>query len=140
MVNKVILIGNLGMNPEVHQFETNSVARFSLATSDTYIDKNGERQSTTEWHRVVVWGKQAENAQRYLKKGSKVYVEGKITYNKYTDKNNIERTATEIKADLIRYLDSAGGASAGGGMTDQTASEPSQAGPDPDTTIDDLPF
>ncbi len=140
MVNKVILIGNLGMDPEVHQFETNSVARFSLATSETYIDKNGERQTTTEWHRVVIWGKQAENAQRYLKKGSKVYVEGKITYSKYTDKNNVERTATEIKADLIRYLDSAGGSSTGGSTTEQPTSVPSQKDSNVDSSVDDLPF
>ena len=107
MLNKVILIGNLGQDPDVRQFETNSVASFSLATSESYIDKTGQKQTITEWHRINVWGKAAETVQKYLKKGSKVYVEGKITYRKYTDAQGVERDVTEVKADNFRFLDSA---------------------------------
>lgn len=106
MLNKVILIGNLGQDPDVRQFETNSVASFSLATSESYIDKTGQKQTITEWHRINVWGKAAETVQKYLKKGSKVYVEGKITYRKYTDAQGVERNVTEVKADNFRFLDS----------------------------------
>ena len=74
MVNKVILIGNLGKDPEIRQFENNSVANFSLATSETYVDKAGERKTLTEWHNVSVWGRGAEVVEKYLKKGSKVYI------------------------------------------------------------------
>ena len=107
MLNKVILIGNLGQDPDVRQFETNSVASFSLATSESYIDKTGQKQTITEWHRINVWGKAAETVQKYLKKGSKVYVEGKITYRKYTDAQGVERNVTEVKSDNFRFLDSA---------------------------------
>jgi single-strand DNA-binding protein len=106
MVNKVILIGNLGRDPEVKQFENNSKASFSLATNETYKDRvTGEKKTLTEWHNIVMWGRQAEIAQQFLKKGSKVYIEGKITSRKYTDSNNQERFITEIKVDSFQMLD-----------------------------------
>ncbi|MBK8842546.1 MAG: single-stranded DNA-binding protein [Saprospiraceae bacterium] len=106
MVNKVILIGNLGKDPEIRQFENNSVANFSLATSETYVDKTGERKTLTEWHNISIWGKGAEIVEKYLKKGSKVYIEGKITYRKYQDKDGVDRYSTDIKADTFKFLDS----------------------------------
>jgi len=146
MVNKVILIGNLGKDPEVRNFENNSVANFSLATSETYTDKNGERQTLTEWHNISVWGRGAETVQKYLKKGSKVYIEGKITYRKYQDKDGVDRYTTDIKADTFKFLDSAGGNNTQGGenfgnpqqQQQQQQNKPST--PDYNSDGDDLPF
>lgn len=106
MINKVTLVGNLGRDPEVRRFEGGSaVAKFSVATNENYKDQQGQWQTQTEWHEVVCWGGLAERAERELRKGKLVYIEGKITHRKYTDKNNIERTATEIVANLLRLLD-----------------------------------
>lgn len=142
MVNKVILVGNLGKDPEIRNFENNSVANFSLATSETYTDKNGERQTLTEWHNISVWGRGAETVQKYLKKGSKVYIEGKITYRKYQDKDGNDRYTTDIKAESFKFLDSAGSNPNSGG--DNTYSQPQQsskpAAPDYGADGDDLPF
>ena len=143
MVNKVILIGNLGKDPEVRQFENNSVANFSLATSETYTDKTGEKKTLTEWHNISVWGRGAEVVEKYLKKGSKVYIEGKITYRKYQDKDGIDRYSTDIKADTFKFLDSreSGGNQGGepydGGET-KSGAKPSE--PDYGSDADDLPF
>ncbi|MBP9133826.1 MAG: single-stranded DNA-binding protein [Saprospiraceae bacterium] len=138
MVNKVILIGNLGQDPEIRQFETNSVASFSLATSESYIDKAGQKQTITEWHRISVWGKAAEIVQKYLKKGSKVYVEGKLTYRKYTDAQGVERNVTEIKADNFRFLDSAS-SSGTSNFAPKDDEKPIDA-PKYEESMDDLPF
>lgn len=139
MVNKVILIGNLGRDPEIRHFENNAVANFSLATSETYIDKNGNKQTLTEWHNVSVWGRGAETVQKYLKKGSKVYIEGKITYRKYTDSNGIERNATDIRADTFKFLDPAGSSQ---GQDNPGGSQGPYSPPPPafDDANDDLPF
>lgn len=105
MINKVTLIGHLGQDPEIRRLENGTpVGRFSLATSESYKDAAGELQTQTEWHNVVVWRQQAEQAEKILKKGSLVYVEGKISYRKYTDKNGVERTATDITANTFRVL------------------------------------
>lgn len=104
-VNKVILVGNLGRDPEVRYMPSgDAMANLSLATTDTWKDKGGEKQERTEWHRVVMFGKQAEIAGEYLKKGSQVYIEGRLQTRKWTDKSNIERYTTEIIADRMQML------------------------------------
>lgn len=107
MINKVTLIGNLGADPEVRRLEGGvTVARFSLATNESYRDKDGNRQTTTEWHNVVAWRDLAEQlVEKYLKKGMMVYVEGKISYRKYTGQDGQDRYATDIVANTIRILE-----------------------------------
>ncbi|MCZ2102132.1 MAG: single-stranded DNA-binding protein [Chitinophagales bacterium] len=106
MVNKVILVGNLGKDPEVRTLESgNKSCNFSLATNESYKDKNNTWQTLTEWHNVVAWNYLAEKAERDLRKGSSVYVEGKIVYRKYTDKEGNERYITEIVANNLYSLD-----------------------------------
>lgn len=105
-VNKVILIGRLGADPTVRQFQNGGqVTEISVATSEVWNDKNtGERRESTEWHRVTFFGKLAEIASQYLKKGSVIYVEGKLKTEKYTDNNGVERYATKIIADNLQML------------------------------------
>jgi single-strand DNA-binding protein len=106
MINKVTLIGRLGGDPEMRHLEGGvAVARFSLATNDSYKDKDGNWQDSTEWHNVVVWRDQAERAEKTLKKGMMCYVEGKISYRKYTDKDGQERSVTDIVASTFRMLE-----------------------------------
>jgi single-strand DNA-binding protein len=113
-VNKVILLGNLGRDPET-RYTTggDAVTNLSIATSEQWKDKNGEKQERTEWHRVVLFGRQAEIAGEYLKKGRSVYVEGRLQTRKYTDKDGIEKYSTEIVGDRMQLIgggrDSAGG-------------------------------
>jgi single-strand DNA-binding protein len=105
MVNKVTLIGNLGKDPEIRRLETGAiVGRFSVATTDSYKDKEGNWQNSTEWHEVIVWNEKAEHAEKYFKRGSTVYVEGKLMHRKYTDTANIDRYVTEILALSCRSL------------------------------------
>lgn len=106
MINKVTLIGYLGADPEIRTLDNGtSVGRFSLATSESYKDKNDEWQSQTEWHNIVVWRDLADRAGKNLKKGSLCYVEGKISYRKYTDKDGIEKFITDIVASTFRGLE-----------------------------------
>jgi single-strand DNA-binding protein len=116
-VNKVILVGRLGRDPETrYTGGGQAVANFSVATDETYKDKNGERQKRTEWHKIVVWGKQAEIAQQYLKKGSLIFIEGRIQSREWQDKEGQKRTSFEIVASNFRMLGGrADGAAAGGG-------------------------
>jgi single-strand DNA-binding protein len=116
-VNKVILVGRLGRDPETrYTGGGQAVANFSIATDETYKDKNGERQKRTEWHKIVVWGKQAEIAQQYLKKGSLIFIEGRIQSREWQDKEGQKRTSFEIVATNFRMLGGrADGAAAGGG-------------------------
>jgi single-strand DNA-binding protein len=119
-VNKVILVGRLGRDPETrYTGGGQAVANFSVATDETYKDKNGERQKRTEWHKIVVWGKQAEIAQQYLKKGSLIFIEGRIQSREWQDKEGQKRTSFEIVATNFRMLggrsDGAAAAAAGGG-------------------------
>lgn len=104
-VNKVILVGNLGRDPELKYLEGN-VARvnFSLATSDSYKDKNGNRVDQTEWHNIVMWRGLAESAEKYLKKGTQVYIEGKIQTRQWNDKDGNKRNTTEIVAESYQIL------------------------------------
>ena len=117
-VNKVILVGRLGRDPETrYTGGGQAVANFSLATDETYKDRNGERQKRTEWHKIVVWGKQAEIAQQYLKKGSLIFVEGRIQSREWQDKEGQKRTSFEIVANNFRMLGGrAEGAAAGSAM------------------------
>jgi single-strand DNA-binding protein len=124
-INKVILIGNLGQDPEVRFTPSGTaVANLSLATSDSWMDRQtGQRQERTEWHRVVMFNKLAEIAQQYLKKGSKLYVEGRIQTRKWQDQNGQDRYSTEIVANNMEMLDSRGGQggdSYGGGQQQQS--------------------
>ena len=106
MINKVILLGNLGKDPEVRHLENgNVVARFSLATNENYRDKDGQWQTRTEWHDITVWGPQAERIAQQLHKGSMVYLEGKITHRKWQDRDGRDRYSTDIVANLVRSLD-----------------------------------
>ncbi|GAA4001216.1 single-stranded DNA-binding protein [Hymenobacter fastidiosus] len=106
-INKVILVGHLGKDPEVRHLESgSSVANFTLATNDYYKDKSGTRVERTEWHNITAWRGLAEVAEKYLKKGHQIYVEGKIRTRQYQDKDNQTRYITEIVADEITMLGS----------------------------------
>lgn len=142
-INKAILVGNLGRDPEVRTLESGaSVAQFTLATSDSYKNKNGERVENTEWHNIVVWRGLAEVAGKYLKKGSKVYIEGKITSRSWDDKETGQkRYITEIVADNMVMLDSKGGDNNGGGYASNASNDMSSSAPSAASEpVDDLPF
>src|SRR5947208_6321985 len=114
-VNKVILIGNLGRDPET-RYTTggDAVTNLNIATSEQWKDKSGEKQERTEWHRVVLFGRQAEIAGEYLKKGRSVYIEGRLQTRKYTDKDGVEKYSTEIVGDRMQLLGGREGGGAGG--------------------------
>ncbi len=104
-VNKVILIGNLGKNPEIRYLEGNlAKVKFSLATSEHYKDKNGNKVEHTEWHHIVLWGGLAESAEKLLKKGMQIYLEGKIQTRDWNDKQGIKKNITEIIVDSYQLL------------------------------------
>jgi len=106
MLNRVTLIGNLGKDPEVRHLESGSaVGKFSVATNESYKDKAGEWQTNTEWHNIVCWRNLAERAERTLKKGSLVYVEGKLTTRKWQDKEGNDKYTTEVVANTFRLLE-----------------------------------
>ncbi|WP_367106344.1 single-stranded DNA-binding protein [uncultured Psychrobacter sp.] len=113
-INKVIIIGNLGADPEVRQFNNGgSVTNISVATSEQWTDKqSGEKREATEWHRISLFNRLGEIAAQYLRKGSKVYIEGSLRTRKYQDQNGQDRYITEIRADQMQMLDSAGGSQA----------------------------
>ena len=140
-VNKVILVGNLGRDAELRYTPGGApVSGFSLATTEVWNDKGGQRQEKTEWHRISVWGKTAESLQEYLVKGKQVYVEGRIQYREYTDKDGNKRTATDIRADRIVLL---GGGGGGGRQQTRTAGAPAEehmGEPAAELTDDDIPF
>lgn len=146
MVNKVILIGNLGRDPEVRYLEGNvAVAKFSVATNESYKDKKGDWQTATEWHDVVAWRALAERAEKQLKKGSQVFVEGKLTHRKYQDKDGIDRYVTEVVANSFRVLDrrdSRPGGQEDDFTPDDSLNETSQSTPasGEQHADDDLPF
>jgi single-strand DNA-binding protein len=135
MLNKVFLIGRLGRDPEVRYMPNGeAVCNFSVATSEKYTDKNGQRQEVTEWHNVTMYRKLAEIAGQYLKKGSQVYLEGKIQSRKYQGKDGIERTAYDIIANEMKML---------GGNSQATQEQPKhqQATAAPvEDMADDVPF
>src|ERR1700676_2707982 len=155
-VNKVILVGRLGRDPETrYTGGGQAVANFSMATDESYKDKNGERQKRTEWHKIVVWSKLAEIAQQYLKKGSLVFIEGRIQSREWQDKEGQKRTAFEIVANNFRMLGgrsdgaaAAAGAEGGGahrGGNDFEHAAPSDdfasgGAPGPEISDEDIPF
>ena len=105
-LNKVMLIGRLGQDPECKQVGDSLVANFTVATNEYWNDKaTGEKKELTEWHKIVVWGKQAELAQAFLKSGSQVYLEGKVQTRQWEDKEGNKRYTTEIKVNVIQFLD-----------------------------------
>lgn len=137
MVNRVILIGNLGKDPEVRRLEDGTVvAKFSVATSESYKDKSGEWQDKTEWHDVVVWRGLAERAESQLRKGYTAYIEGKLTHRTWQDKEGNNRRTTEVVANYFRVVSKP--AEVNGTSYPQPTTAPA-AGPqeEPD---DDLPF
>ena len=116
MVNKVILVGNLGKDPQTRSTPNGQeVATLTVATSEKFKGKDGELQERTEWHTVVVWGKQAESCGKYLTKGRQVYVEGRLATRKWTDKEGAERYTTEVVAENVKFLGGGGDKKAGGG-------------------------
>ena len=145
-VNKVILVGNLGRDAELRYTPGGAaVATLNLATTEVWNDKNQQRQEKTEWHRVVLWGKQAESLQEYLTKGKQIYVEGRLQTRQWDDKDGNKRYTTEIKADRITLLGGGGGAGGGGRSMDRSGSQmPSGGGMDEPPmepiTDDDIPF
>jgi single-strand DNA-binding protein len=115
-INKVILVGNLGNDPEVRYSQSGSaITTISVATSESWKDKNGEQQERTEWHRVKAFGRLAEIMGEYLKKGRQVYIEGSLRTEKYTDKNGVEKYSTDIIADEMQMLGGMGEGGGGGG-------------------------
>jgi single-strand DNA-binding protein len=147
-VNKVILVGNLGKDAELRYTPGGAaVATLNMATTEVWNDKSGQRQEKTEWHRVVLWGKQAESLQEYLTKGKQIYVEGRLQTRQWDDKDGNKRYTTEIKADRITLLGGGGGGrggSGGGGGMDRGASQGGGGGHDEPPmeplTDDDIPF
>jgi single-strand DNA-binding protein len=105
MVNKVVLVGNAGQDPEVRHLDSGvAVANFSLATNESYKDKNGERVTQTEWHRIVLWRGLAEVAEKYVKKGELLYIEGRLRTRSWDDKDGVKRYTTEVFADAMKML------------------------------------
>lgn len=141
-VNKVILVGNVGKDPEIRHLDKGvSVANFSLATTETYLAKNGERVSTTEWHNIVVWRGLAEVAEKYVTKGRQLYIEGRIRTRSWDDKDGVKRYTTEIYGDVMQLLgkrDDNGAPSQSSSASEsfENVSEPDLSQPEED----DLPF
>lgn len=152
-INKVIIVGRLGTDPEVKTIPGGQVvAQFSVATSETWNDKSGQKQERTEWHRIVVWGKQAENCGKYLAKGRQVYIEGKLQTRQWEDKQGQKRYTTEIQAQTIQFLSAAqgersssyGGASASNNNSSNNSSDDfgyNDFGPEPQfDASEEIPF
>jgi len=145
-VNKAILVGNLGRDPELRQTPNGqSVCNFTLATSENWTDKSGERVERTEWHRIVAWGRTGEMCAQYLTKGRTVYVEGRIQTREWEDKDGNKRYTTEINANTVNFIGprtggtggGGGGEAGGGGGRGSSGPAPVDAGPPVD---DDIPF
>jgi single-strand DNA-binding protein len=131
-VNKVILIGNLGRDPELRYTQSGqAVANFTLATNEQWKDRDGNAQERVEWHRIAVWGKQAENCAQYLQKGRSVYVEGRLQTREWEDKEGQKRRTTEIHAQTVQFL---------GGPRPGAQSEASGRASGGEGSGDDIPF
>lgn len=134
MLNRVMIIGHLGADPELRYTQSGSpVVTLRIATDESYIDRNGNRVDRTEWHRAIVFQKAAEHCNQYLRKGSLVYVEGKLTIRKWQDQNGQDRYSTEIRADRVQFLDR----KENGGQKPAQWQEQQQNNPD---NMDDIPF
>ena len=142
-VNKVILVGNLGRDAELRYTPGGAaVSTLNLATTEVWNDKQGQKQEKTEWHRIVLWGKQAESLQEYLVKGKQIYVEGRLQTRQWDDKEGNKRYTTEIKADRITLLGGGGGGGRNAAMDrggTHTAGTPDEPPMEP-ITDDDIPF
>lgn len=140
-VNKVIILGNLGRDPEIRYTQGGTaVCQLNVATTRTYTNKSNDRVEETEWHRVVVWGKQAESCGNYLSKGRQVYIEGRLQTRNYDDKDGNKKYITEIVADVVQFL----GGRAGAGEQSDGKREPTKSPEDTyvpdDFGTDDIPF
>jgi len=120
--NKVILVGNVGKDPEIRRFENNIKASFSLATSETYTPKGGDKVTQTEWHNIVAWRRLAELSENYIRKGSQILIEGKLRYRSYDDKDGNKRYIVEVEAEAIQLL----GRKSDGTGPQATGSQPAQ--------------
>ena len=146
-VNKVILVGNLGRDAELRYTPSGAaVAKFSLATTEVWNDKGGQRQERTEWHNIDLWGKQAETLSEYLVKGKQVYVEGRLQTDEYTDKDGNKKKSTKVRCDRVVLLGGGGGGRSGGssagggrGAEDMGGRAPAEPSSEP-ITDDDIPF
>ena len=133
-VNKVILVGNLGRDPELRYTQGGqAVANFSLATSESFSKKDGTRDERTEWHRIVVWGRTAENCSQYLAKGRTVYIEGRLQTCEWENKEGQKQRTTEVVAQTVQFLGGKGG-DGGGARSGGASNEP------PPPADDDIPF
>jgi single-strand DNA-binding protein len=145
-MNKVILIGNLGRDPELKMTPSGqALARFSIATTENWKNPQGEKQSKTEWHNIVVWGKQAEIAEKYLRKGKQVMIEGRIQYREYTDQAGVKKTACDIRCDnfvMLGRMEEGGPRSNTGahGDFDEPLPPPPSGGSGGGNYDDDIPF
>jgi single-strand DNA-binding protein len=143
-VNKVILVGNLGRDAELRYTPSGAaVAKFSIATTEMWNDKAGQRQERTEWHNIDLWGKQAETLSEYLVKGKQVYVEGRLQTDEYTDKEGVKRKSTKVRCDRVVLL-GGGGGGRGASMDRGEPTGAGHGGHSPDMseplTDDDIPF
>ncbi|HUE96370.1 MAG TPA: single-stranded DNA-binding protein [Longimicrobiaceae bacterium] len=142
-VNKAIIVGNLGADPDIRSIASGArVANISVATSRRWTDRSGQQQEKTEWHRIVLWEKLADIAERYLKKGDQVYIEGEIEYRSYEDKDGVTKYMTEIRArEMVMLGSGAGGGGGAGGGSQSRAKQPAAAGgkaPSEEATYDDF--
>jgi single-strand DNA-binding protein len=141
-VNKVILVGNLGRDPEIRYTPSGqAVANFTLATSENFTNREGKREERTEWHRIVVWGKTAELCTQYLAKGRSVYIEGRLQTREWEDKEGQKRRTTEVVAQSVQFLGGprgAGGGTGGGAPRDGGGFAGGDESPPPQG--DDIPF
>lgn len=136
-INKVILVGRLGADPEIRYTQSGAgVTNFNLATSETWVDRDGQKQERTEWHRIVVWGKMAETCAQFLTKGRQVYVEGRLQTRSWDDKDGNKRYTTEVVATTVQFLDRGTDKTAGAGMESQAIEPPADAAP----LDEDIPF
>lgn len=144
-INKVILVGHLGRDPEMRYTQSEvAVCSFSLATSETYRDRNsGEKVTQTEWHNIILWRGLAETAGKYLRKGSQIYIEGKLRTRKWEDQNGATRYTTEVVADTMQMLDKRESSSAPAPTAAAQPAQPAQPAPEASNQAsepDDLPF
>ena len=148
-VNKAILVGNLGRDAEMRFTAGGTpVATVSLATTERFTDRDGQKREDTQWHRVVIWGKTAESLHEYLTKGKQIYVEGRIQTREWTDKEGKQARTTEIRADRVVLLSSGAGGSGGGGsrtggrerFSEAAPDGPADMGPVDAPSDDDIPF
>lgn len=140
-VNKAILVGNLGKDPELRYTPSGkAVASFSLATSERWTGQDGQKQESTTWHNIVVWGRQAETAKEYLAKGRQVYIEGRISNRSYDDKDGNKRYVSEVVAQTVQFLGSRGDQRPAAETGDKPDASPPPPPGETGADDDDLPF